>query len=191
MDLLLAPGDTLDITLEGGWGRHATVTAVDAPHVDLQFTGPDPVLPGDLTWCTAQIEWMTSAGAQASTSGIVHAVGRLLRLEVTGGTGLVQQRAHPRVRASVQVELTVGDRGFQAQTVDLSAGGMLLAGVGDLPTGTGLHFTLHLDETTVSGTGVVVRATPDGARGIRFDDHSRTIDEQLDHLRGAGAQPVG
>lgn len=190
MDLLLAPGDTLDIVLEGGWRRPATVTAVDAPHVDLRFDGPDAVLPGDLTWCTAEIEWTTAAGAAAQTSGIVHTVGRLLRLEVTGGTGLVQQRAHPRVRASVEVQLTAGERELVAHTVDLSAGGMLLDGVGDLPTGTGLHFTLHLDGTTVSGTGVVVRATPDGARGVRFDGRNRVLDERLDELQGAGAVPA-
>ncbi len=187
MDLLLETGDALDIVLEGGWRRQATVTAVDAPHVDLAFTGAGAALPGGLSWCSAAIEWTTGAGTPASTRGIVHAVDDVLRLEVTGGTGIVQQREHPRVRASVEVQLTDGEHEFVARTVDLSEGGMLLGGAEALQPGQQVRFTLHLEGVTVNGTGTVVRATAAGERGVQFDEQQRVIGDRLVGARDADA----
>ncbi len=185
MDLLLASGDRLDIVLEGGWRRPATVTAVDAARIDLSFDGDAGVLPAGLNWCSAEVEWTADTGTATKSHGILHAIDGGLRLELTGGTGLVQRRRHRRIPADLVVDIDDEQRRLKARTLDVSVGGMLLGGVQDLPAGREIGFTFDLGDVVVIGHGIVVRETPDATLGVRFTELDDDAVASVSRLTGA------
>ncbi len=97
----------------------------------------------------------------------------LVRLIEASQVELVQVRDYVRVDVARPVVIYAAGAGGQLQTftVDLSGGGFQLAGPDLLQVGEELRFRLSLgaDEEPVSGTGLVVRITPQGRRGVRFE----------------------
>lgn len=104
---------------------------------------------------------------------------------------VIQERMHPRVVASLPINLTVGEGAAQVRgyTVDISAGGCLLDGVGWLRVGDSLRFEMRLEALgpPITGAGRVVRIDDRARRGVVFDaipgeDRRRLLEYVADRL---------
>lgn len=102
------------------------------------------------------------------------------------------RRQNVRVRADRPVVAYIGANRSPAQThtIDISAGGLLMAGLADLKQGEPFDFELALvpGSPPVTGTGTVVRTDPQGRCAIAFKKISRADERRLDqfvfqHLR--------
>jgi hypothetical protein len=170
VDALLEPGLVVDVVLDGGWRHPATVVATTKEAIDLGPIGGPLTLPGQLRWITATLEWR-AAGSIARSSGVLTAAGsHLLRLTPSGEPLRLQRRRFVRVPAELSAAVVSdSEHKMLARTLDVSVGGMLLSHAEALRVGDAVRFALDLGGSTVSGAGRVVRATPDGDRGIEFD----------------------
>jgi hypothetical protein len=182
VDALLEPGLVVDVVLDGGWRRTASVVRATPEAVDLQSVGAALVLPGQLRWCSAALEWRAGTGA-VRAAGVVHRTDDAdadLRLVPVAEPLKVQRRRFVRVPAELPAAV-VAERARRvlARTVDVSVGGMLLADATALAVGTAITFALDLGTATVSGGGRVVRATPQGARGVEFAELSAAGERTL------------
>lgn len=160
------PGAVADLVLDGGWRQHVHVRTVGE---DLHVRPVDggPLLPGALTWCPAAIEWRVGARA-ARLDGVLTVDGDELLLTPSGSIVPLQRREAVRVPAELPAAIVTGGRRIVARTVNLSVGGMLLAGAADLELDQDVRFALELGGVAVAGTGHVVRGTADGERGVAF-----------------------
>ena len=95
---------------------------------------------------------------------------RALVLPSFGVLPEVQRRRHVRVSAGLRAALVAGDRRLLSRTVNISAGGVLLAPATTFEIDEQVRFALALGDATVTGVGTIVRGSDDGARGLRFDD---------------------
>ena len=89
---------------------------------------------------------------------------------------VLQEREFVRIRSARPVLVYAAREGIQVQsfTVDVSGGGLLLAGPDTLAIGDELTFRLTLTPgvTPVSGKGRVVRIDPHGRRAVEFESIS-------------------
>jgi c-di-GMP-binding flagellar brake protein YcgR len=87
-----------------------------------------------------------------------------------------QRREYVRVPASCPVELQTADRSVTVETysIDVSGGGMLLAGPDTLSAGARIAFWLSTgdDRPPISGRGTVVRVGRHGERAVEIDEIS-------------------
>jgi hypothetical protein len=106
----------------------------------------------------------------------------VLRIDGPRSVEVVQQRDYVRIRSARPVLVYAGaDRmEVQSYTVDISGGGLLLAGPDSLRVGDEVSFQLSLTAgvASVSGTGRVVRIDSERRRAVEFE----TISE-LDRRR--------
>lgn len=180
MDALLEPGLVVEIVLDGGWRRPAAVLAASPGSVELAPMGEPLVLPGQLDWCTATLEWRANEAA-ARTAGVLHrASATRLRMVPVSEPLRVQRRRFVRVQAELTAAVVADEsQRVLARTLDVSVGGMLLTNADDLAVGNDIRFALDLGGATVSGGGRVVRATPSGERGVEFSDLPTTGERML------------
>ena len=132
----------------------------------------------------ATVEFTTALGLcriqgevlSADPSGVVEMA--------VAGQERIQRREHVRVPVvrPVSIELPELPSAIGTWTVDLSAGGLLLAGPDVLDVGTRLGFTLDLEARRVDGEAVVVRDTPEGRHGLRIERISAADRELLVHF---------
>lgn len=119
---------------------------------------------------------------------------QLASLERTAAGGGPSQwrRQNVRVHADRPLVAYIGANRSPAQThtIDISAGGLLMAGLADLKQGEPFDFELALVPGTppITGTGTVVRTDPQGRCAIAFKKISRGDERRLDqfvfqHLR--------
>ncbi len=98
----------------------------------------------------------------------------LLRLRELCSTEVLQEREYVRVKATRPVMVvTGGSQGtVRSYSVDLSGGGMLLAGPNTLKIGERVQFRLTTTpgSAPITGTGTVVRTDERGHRAISFED---------------------
>jgi hypothetical protein len=97
----------------------------------------------------------------------------LLRFRDLCSIEVVQEREYVRVHATRPVMVCTGSQGtVQSYSVDLSGGGMLLAGPGTLKIGERVQFRLSTapGSAPIVGSGTVVRTDARGHRAICFDD---------------------
>jgi PilZ domain len=108
----------------------------------------------------------------------------LLRFRELRSIGVVQEREFVRVPAArpVMVGSASGRASVQTYSVDLSGGGMLLAGPGTLKIGERIQFRLSTSKGAppISGSATVVRTDSQGHRAVCFDeigegDHRRLV----------------
>jgi hypothetical protein len=107
----------------------------------------------------------------------------LLRFRELRSIEVVQEREYVRVSATRPVMVATGSQGsVQSYSVDLSGGGMLLAGPGTLKIGERVQFRLSTTpgSAPIVGSGTVVRTDARGHRAICFDeigegDHRRLV----------------
>jgi PilZ domain len=100
----------------------------------------------------------------------------LLRLRNPRSIEVLQQREYVRIKAARPVVVyRVGDRmELPSYTVDLSGGGLLLAGPETLECGDEVQFTITIQpgQPPVTGKGRVVRKDGHGRGGVIFEDIS-------------------
>jgi hypothetical protein len=99
-----------------------------------------------------------------------------LTLSAPRSLEVLQEREYVRIQAARPVLVYCAREGLRVQsfTVDVSGGGLLLAGPDTLRVGEELTFQLTLTPgvTPVSGKGRVVRVDPQGRRAVEFDSIS-------------------
>ena len=124
----------------------------------------------------------------------------LVRFHAEGDAEVIQRRAFVRVHTPQQVRLdpALAGRPLRAHTIDLSGGGMLLAGVPNLNVGDPIGFELRLgdDPTPVQGVARVRRIDADGKRAVAFEeidegDRQRLIRFVFECMRTARAKTRG
>lgn len=97
----------------------------------------------------------------------------LLRFSDLHSIEVLQEREYVRIKATRPVMVSTGSSpmAIQSYSVDLSGGGILLAGPSTLKIGEEVQFRLTTTpgSAPISGTGTVVRTDIRGHRGIRFD----------------------
>lgn len=120
----------------------------------------------------------------------------LLRFRVDGEPEVIQRRAHVRVHTPQPVTLVDATRG--AFTIDVSGGGMLLAGTPHMRIGDRISFELALgsDREPVRGVACLVRHEPSGRGAFSFEeiterDRQRLIGFVFERLRNALAKTRG
>jgi hypothetical protein len=108
----------------------------------------------------------------------------LLRFRDLHSLETIQEREYVRVPSTRPVTVTAGSSPSSIQTfsVDVSGGGMLLAGPSTLKIGERVQFRLSTAQggAPITGSGTVVRADTRGHRAISFDeigegDHRRLV----------------
>jgi hypothetical protein len=116
----------------------------------------------------------TSDRGRVRLRGTVSSEGNeLLRFTELYSTEVLQEREFVRVKSTrpVLVSTSAGRASIQSYSVDLSGGGMLLAGPSTLKIGEAIQFRLTTTPgaTPIVGTGTVVRTDVRGHRGVSFD----------------------
>lgn len=100
----------------------------------------------------------------------------VLTLTAPRSVEVLQEREYVRIRSARPVLVYSAREGLRIQsfTVDVSGGGLLLAGPDTLAVGEELTFQLTLTPgvTPVSGKGRVVRVDPQGRRAVEFESIS-------------------
>jgi hypothetical protein len=159
----------VDVVLDGGWHLTALVQAVDDATIELGPLDRPLRLPGSLGVCGATVAWRTRTGAAQRHGRIAIGPDGTLRLEPDGEAEQVQRRSFVRVPALLSTAV-IGRERLVTRTTDVSVGGMLVSPAESLELDEEVRFALDLGSLTISGSGAVVRATTDGARGVRFAD---------------------
>jgi hypothetical protein len=124
----------------------------------------------------------------------------LVRFRADSDPEVIQRRQFVRVHASREV--TIDSPPLHAprstQTVDISGGGMLLAGASHLKIGDIVRFEVRFGESEqpVEGVARVVRIDSGGRRALRFesiheDDRQRLIRYVFELMRAARAKTRG
>jgi hypothetical protein len=120
--------------------------------------------------------------------GVLHLAGEADRVEhdvikfrVLETLDLEQRRSHFRVPAVRPVVVAVGSEAeLSTFSIDVSGGGMLIAGPDSLQIDQHVEFRLVLgDDEKVSGSGVVVRIADGGRRAVMFEQMSEADRERV------------
>lgn len=134
-------------------------------------TDADLALLDALERATAAVSWQSRAGGAARRAGgvlIPRPAGRM-RGQAAAVLPAVQRRGTVRVSAVLRAAVITGERSLLSRTVNVGAGGMLVAPAETLAVGDVVRFAIDLRGITVTGDGTVLRAEPQGGRAIRFD----------------------
>jgi hypothetical protein len=125
--------------------------------------------------------------------------GHVVRFRALEALEVRQRRQFVRVQVTRPVIVAAGAENVHTSSVDLSGGGMLLAGPSGLDGGDEVEFRIDVQEgmPPIEGIGRVVRRTDDGHRAIAFDRISDEDRERLIHFvfeadrvaRARGARP--
>jgi hypothetical protein len=123
----------------------------------------------------------------------------LIRFRAQGEPEVEQRRSFVRVHTPQAVTLDSDDPGDRRiHTVDLSGGGMLLAGADNLQADQTVHFTMALQagEAPIEGVARVVRVREDSKRALSFEqidehDRQRLIRFVFECMRTARARTRG
>lgn len=119
----------------------------------------------------AQVEFATAGGLYRLDGDVVRpGAGGVVELTIDHEER-IQRRDDARVQVVRPVSLLVDGDPLErdATTVDLSGGGLLIAGPATLGVGDRLSFALDLDRAAVGGAGHIVRETQTGHKGVRID----------------------
>ena len=110
----------------------------------------------------------------------------LLRFRELHSVELIQQREYVRIQSTRPVLVVTGGQGGTVQTysVDISGGGMLLAGPSTLKVGEQIEFRLTTAKgsSPITGVGTVVRTDLQGRRAICFDEIAEGEHRRLVHF---------
>ncbi len=166
--------DAVTIVRPSGERVQARVAECDGEQllVALMFRADRPLDDGRLS--ELQLEYTNPRG-RIRLRGTVTLVDReLLRFRDLQQPETIQQREYVRVQSSRPVlVVTGGSQGtVQTYSVDISGGGMLLAGPSTLKVGEQVQFRLTTAKGTppISGVGTIVRADSEGRRALCFDE---------------------
>jgi PilZ domain len=148
---------------------------------------------------SADLEYTSIRGVVRLHGEAVFEDRSLIRFRAQGDAEVMQRRSFVRVQAAHAVTLDSGE-GLERRVhaVDLSGGGMLLAGADDLQADQTVRFTMALadGEPAVAGDARVVRVGEDGRRALVFQeiderDRQRLIRYVFECMRNARARTRG
>jgi hypothetical protein len=173
--LLRGPGRDIAVEVEWQSGAELTLAVLAA---GTQFTFPAVE---ELVLECSSVRGMTRLGGDASP-----AEGGRLRFKVHEVIEVEQRRRFVRVRVSRPVRLAREADGSVSHTfaLDLSGGGLLLAGPDQLRAGEHISFRLRLEAGTppIEGYARVVRMAGSGNPAITFDSIQPADRERLIHF---------
>ncbi len=171
------PGHPIDVVIPGGWRLPVQCHEATAPgDVLLQPFGEEVILPGG-TELPASLEWRSARGL-VRREGVLRQAANGFILSQAADAVVMQRRNFARVRAQVRVAIPGHD--LLTNTVDISAGGMLLENAATLEIGETVRFSIGLpDQMDLQASGEVVRATSFGHRAIQFDPLPRNDEQRL------------
>jgi hypothetical protein len=180
----LAHGQSAHLVLDGHGKWTARVEMIDGTRVAVASLARLPSDHAVLSGAQARLAVMTPRGVVHIT-GVVLSVDRsgLLEVELNAEPQVDQRRHHVRVPA--RVPGLVGPRDDSAQplhtfTLDVSGGGLLIAGAGPVEAGSPVAVTVKLPESEpLTSDGRVARITEDGHVALRFES---IADEQREAL---------
>jgi PilZ domain len=175
--------DTVTLVRPSGERLHARVAEREQGQllVALVFRAEQPLDDGRLDELV--LEFASHRG-RVRLRGMVTLEDReLLRFSDLHSIEVVQQREYVRVRSARPVRIDTGGEGtVQTYSVDLSGGGILLAGPSTLKIGKQISFRLTIapGAAPIVGTATVVRTDSQGHRAVCFDeigagDHRRLV----------------
>jgi PilZ domain-containing protein len=140
--------------------------------VALMFRAERPFTPGSLNELV--LEFTSDRGRVRLQGTVSLEDSELLRFRELHSVELIQQREYVRIQSTRPVLVVTGGQGGTVQTysVDISGGGMLLAGPSTLKVGEQVEFrvTTAKGGPPITGVGTVVRADLQGRRAICFDE---------------------
>jgi hypothetical protein len=176
--------DAVTIVRPSGERIQAQVAARDADSllVALMFRAERPLDEGPLEELALEF---TSPRGRVSMRGTVTLQEReLLRFSALHSIEVIQQREYVRIQSTrpVLVIATSSAGTIQTYSMDLSGGGILLAGPPTLEVGEQVRFKLTLAKGSppIAGVATVVRTDSQGRRALCFDeiaagDHRRLV----------------
>jgi PilZ domain len=165
---------TVTLVRDSGERIQARVVESDADSllVGVMFRTERPLKAGDLD--DVVLEYASQRGRVRVRGTVTLQDSDLLRFRDLCSIEVLQEREYVRVKATRPVMvLTGGSQGtVQSYSVDLSGGGMLLAGPNTLKIGERVQFKLSTapGAAPIQGTGTVVRADARGHRAISFEE---------------------
>jgi hypothetical protein len=155
---------------------------------------------------SAELEYTSVRGIVRLHGEAVFEERSLIRFRARGDADVMQRRSFVRVHTPQAVTLATGEAPdgedpegeWRLHTIDLSGGGMLLAGADALEPGQTVRFTMALGDgqAPVEGDARVVRIREDGKRGVVFEqiderDRQRLIRFVFECMRTARARTRG
>lgn len=175
-DALKLPKRSATVTLVRASGERIQARVVESAEdsllVGVMFHTERPLREGDLD--DIVLEYASHRGRVRLRGTVTLEDRDLLRLRELCSTEVLQEREYVRVRATRPVMVaTGGSQGtVRSYSVDLSGGGMLLAGPNTLKIGERVQFRLTTTpgSAPITGTGTVVRTDSRGHRAISFED---------------------
>ena len=177
----VATGQAARVLLHGHGEWSARVEAVLPDRLAVTTL---TVLPRHATGAAGEVSVATARGVLRAAC-VVLGTDRsgLVELAVTSEQQLDQRRAHVRVAARVPgVVATPGHllKPLHTYTLDVSGGGVLVAGAGPVEIGTPVAVTVKLPEREPLRTrGLVARRTEEGHVALAFDRMDEDEREQL------------
>lgn len=154
----------------------------DSLLVALMFVTEVPLRTAELDRLV--LEFTTRRGRARLQGQVVQEERDLLRFRALRSLAVVQEREYVRVPTARPVTVAVGSSRNSVNTysVDVSGGGMLLAGPATLKVGERVDFRIATAKggTPITGSATVVRIDNQGRRAICFDeisegDHRRLV----------------
>jgi hypothetical protein len=172
---LQLPTRAATVTLVRASGERIQARVADHDHdsllVGVMFRTERPLREGSLD--DIVLEYASRRG-RVRLQGTVTLEDRdLLRFRDLCSVEVVQEREYVRVRATRPVMVCTGSQGtVRSYSVDVSGGGMLLAGPSTLKIGEQVEFRLSTTpgSAPIVGRGTVVRTDTRGHRAVQFDD---------------------
>lgn len=152
--------------------------------VALMFRAEVPFSAGSLDQLV--LEFTNSRGRIRLQGTVTLEDRELLRFRELHSVELIQQREYVRIQSTRPVLVLTGGRGGTVQTysVDISGGGILLAGPSTLKIGEQVEFRLTTAKGSppIAGVGTVVRTDLQGRRAICFDEIGEGEHRRLVHF---------
>ena len=159
-------------------GRHgvwtARVEAVMVDRVAVALTSRLPVAAAELSGTPGKVSVATPRGV-VRAQGVVIAADRagIVELAITDDVAVDQRREHVRVESRLPTAIEPVDAAHAAvhtYTLDVSGGGVLVAGVGRAEPGAPVEVTLKVPgRATIEAGGHVARRTAEGHAGVVFE----------------------
>jgi hypothetical protein len=180
----LARGQAVQLELD----RHGSWTArVEAVMPDRVAVSPLAPIPGDAAALPGRPVRLASPTPRGvvRVEGVIVAADRsgLLEVELTAEVELDQRRDHVRIAARIPGLVAPRDEGhppLHTFTLDVSGGGLLLAGAGPAEVGAPVVVTVKLpDRDPLRTEGRIARRTHAGSVGLVFEGIAETERELL------------
>jgi hypothetical protein len=175
------PGSAVELVLADGRRLHGRLGRRQPEGIEVLLLLRAALTDSQLRGATLEIKapnGVVRLGGTAAIQGDDTVLFSTLRLDQT-----IQRREHVRVRCArpVLVRSAGGGVPIECTTVDLSGGGMLVAGASHLQSGERIEFRIVTspDAPPITGSGVVVRIDRDGRRAICFDGISEGNQRRL------------